>query len=231
MKLQVLVSTMNQTDFSLLKEMNIQSDAIVVNQCKINNFDVVNYNGHKVRFLSLNEKGVGLSRNTALMRSEGDICVLADDDLTYVDGYKDIILKEFNDNPQADIILFNVPSTNKDRPSYIIPKISRVRWYNSLKYGAVNIAFRSESVKKANVSFSLLFGGGARYSAGEDSLFIADCLRKGLKIYTNPKIIGFVKQDESTWFEGYTDKFLLIKAYFLQVYRSGGQRLYVYSLW
>lgn len=214
MKLQVLISTMNQTDFSILKKMNIQSDAIVVNQCKINKFDEVDYNGHKVRFLSLNEKGVGLSRNTALMRSKGDICLFADDDLTYVDGYNEIILKEFKDNPQADIILFNVPSTNKDRPSYLISKKSRVRWYNSLRYGAVNIAFRAESVKKRNIFFSLLFGGGARYSAGEDSLFIADCIRKGLKIYANPQTIGHVNQNQSTWFEGYTDKYFFDKGVF-----------------
>ena len=36
MTLQVLVATMHQTDHSLLEKMNIQSDAIVVNQCNRN---------------------------------------------------------------------------------------------------------------------------------------------------------------------------------------------------
>ncbi len=41
---------------------------------------------------------------------------------------------------------------------------------------------------KKHVSFSLLFGGGARATAmGEDSLFIRDCIRSGMKVYKTPK--------------------------------------------
>lgn len=214
MKVQVLVSTTHQTDYSLLEKMNIRSDAIIINQCDINKFEEFTSNGHKIKFLSFKEQGVGLSRNTALMRSDGDICLFADDDMTYVDKYNEIISREFQKNPQADVIVFNVPSTNIERPTYIIPKPSRVKWYNSLRYGAVKIAVRTEKIKKANVFFSLLFGGGAKYSAGEDSLFIADCLRKGLEIYANPQIIGYVNQKESSWFEGYTDKYFIDKGAF-----------------
>ena len=35
MKLQVLVSCMHQQDYSLLEKMNIQTDAIIINQCDI----------------------------------------------------------------------------------------------------------------------------------------------------------------------------------------------------
>ena len=54
-----------------------------------------------------------------------------------------------------------------------------------------------------------LFGGGAKYSNGEDSLFIHDCLKKGLKIYAVPVIIGHEMEREggSTWFSGYNEKF------------------------
>lgn len=42
---------------------------------------------------------------------------------------------------------------------------------------------------------------------GEDSLFLHDCLEKGLKIYRTSVQIGHEKAGESTWFKGYTDKF------------------------
>ena len=60
---------------------------------------------------------------------------------------------------------------------------------------------------RKNLSFSLLFGGGARYSNGEDSLFIRDCIKKGMKVYKTPVTIGREQERESTWFSGYHKKF------------------------
>lgn len=214
LNIQALISTMDQTDFSLLEKMNIQTDAIVINQCDRNYIKKFKYKDKNISFFSFNERGVGLSRNNALMRATADIVIFADDDMEYVDNYEEIILSEFINNPEADMILFNVPSTNRSRPTYQIEKKSRVRWFNSLRYGAVKIAVKTAEIRKSNVFFSLLFGGGAKYSAGEDSLFIAECLSKGLKIYTTPKIIGYVSQESSSWFEGYTDKFFIDKGAF-----------------
>jgi len=211
MNVQVLVSAMHQTDHTLLEKMNIQTDAIIINQCDKNEFEEFQYKENSIRFLSFAERGVGLSRNNALMRATGDICLIADEDVTYVDNYEDIIAKSFIETSKADIIVFNVPSTNPKRPSYMIPKKSRVRWFNCLRYGAVRIAIRTEKIRETNVSFSLLFGGGAKYSAGEDCLFIADCIKKGLKVYANPAVIGYVSQEESSWFQGYTNKFFVDK--------------------
>lgn len=207
MNVQVLVSAMNQTNHTLLEKMNIQTDAIIINQCDKNELEDFKYKETSIRFLSFAERGVGLSRNNALMRATGDICLIADEDVTYAEDYEGIIVKAFRETPEADIIVFNVPSTNPKRPSYMISKKSRVRWFNCLRYGAVRIAARTERLRETSVSFSLLFGGGAKYSAGEDCLFIADCLKKGLKIYANPAVIGHVSQEESSWFEGYTNKF------------------------
>ncbi len=53
MKLQVLVATMHQKDYSLLDKMNIQSEAIVINQCDENSFEDIEYKGKNVRFISL----------------------------------------------------------------------------------------------------------------------------------------------------------------------------------
>lgn len=205
--LQVLVAAMHQTDHSLLEKMNIQSDAIIVNQCDRYEFEDFDYNGHRINFISFAERGVGLSRNNALMRVSAEICLFADEDVTYVENYKEIVLNSFLEIPDADVIIFNVLSNNQKRPSHVILKRHRVRWFNCLKYGTVRVAARTDKLKMANIYFSLLFGGGAKYSGGEDSLFILECIRKGLKIYADPNIIGHVSQEESSWFEGYTNKF------------------------
>ena len=58
-----------------------------------------------------------------------------------------------------------------------------------------------------NITFSLLFGGGARYCAGEDVTFVQDCLKSGLRVYKSPIIMSVMKQDSSTWFKGYDEKY------------------------
>ncbi|MGN7938754.1 glycosyltransferase family A protein [Virgibacillus sp. 6R] len=211
MDLQVLISTMNQTDYSLLEKMNINSNAIVINQCEKNEYTEFLYKGNRIHFMSFAERGVGLSRNTALMRSTADICLIADDDVTYVDNYKALVLDTFAEFPDADMIVFNVPSTNPERASKEIERKGRVKWYNSLKYGACRMAIRTESFKRENIYFSLLFGGGAKYGSGEDSLFIFDAIKKGLKVYATPTKLGVVSQEGSTWFEGYTNKYFIDK--------------------
>lgn len=207
MRIEVLIATMNQKDYSLLDKMNIQTDAIVVNQCDENRIEEFDYKGHRIKWLSLSEQGVGLSRNTALMRSTADICLFADDDVVYEDGYEQLVLAAFKEKADADIIVFNLQSQNPNRPEIIVKKTHVLRWYNCLKYGAFRIAIRRKQIVKTNVFYSLLFGGGAEYQAGEDNLFITQCLQAKLKGYSFKTQIGTVKQEESTWFRGYNERY------------------------
>ncbi|WP_261130798.1 glycosyltransferase family A protein [Bacillus sp. Marseille-Q3570] len=210
MKLEILLSTMYQNDCEkLLSKMNIKSDAIVVNQSDDDNVEKFDYLGKKVKVMTFNEKGVGLSRNTALMRSSADICLMADDDMVYKDNYEKTVINAFKKRPDADIIIFNVPINKKNKNTKMkVKKNGRVRLINGLKYGTVNIGFRRESIIKNNIFFSLMFGGGALYGSGEDSLFIVESLKKGLKIYSNTEIIAEIEEGESTWFEGFNEKYL-----------------------
>lgn len=211
MKLQVLVSTMHQNDYSLLEKMNIQSDAIIVNQCDKNEIKEFNYNGYTIKWISLNERGVGLSRNTALMRATADIVLFADDDVVYEDGYVEKVIKCFTGNPKIGIAVFNLDSLNPNRKEIIAKKTKNMHLFNCLKFGAFRIAIKREKLLYNNVYFSLLFGGGAKYSAGEDNLFVSDCLKKGIKGLICSDNIGTVAQKESTWFKGYNKSYFYDK--------------------
>ncbi|WP_053373006.1 glycosyltransferase family A protein [Paenibacillus sp. FJAT-27812] len=214
MKLQVLLSTMHQKDHSIIDKMNIKTDAIIINQCDRNEIEQFNHKGNTINYFSLAERGVGLSRNNALMRATADICLFADDDVTYVEGYNETIIRAFEQIPNADVLLFNIPSTNSERPTCNILVQHKVNVFNSLKYGAINIAVKTKKVHMANIMFSLKFGGGAQYSAGEDSLFLTDCIKKKLNVYAVPETIGYVEQETSTWFNGFTDKYFFDKGIF-----------------
>ncbi|MBR2555548.1 MAG: glycosyltransferase [Aeriscardovia sp.] len=211
MTLQVLVATMNQNDHSLLEKMNIQSDAIVVNQCDHNEIESFSFNGHNVLWISLNERGIGLSRNTALMRASADIILFADDDVHYYDDYVQKIESAFMDNSKADMLLFDLDAIGDVKHTETPYKFRRVKWYNSLHYGAVHFACKRGPLFASGITYNLLFGGGAKYSCGEDSIFLANVLNSGFKVWTIPGSIGNVTHGESTWFKGYTDKYFYDK--------------------
>lgn len=207
MTLQVLVSTMHQKDYSLLEKMNIQTDAIIVNQCDTNEITEFTFRGHSIKWISLCERGVGLSRNTALMRATADIVLFADDDVVYADNLEGLVVDEFRKNPKRGVIVFNLESQNPERKEAVVKKPYRLRWYNCLKFGSFRIAAKREPVIFNNIFFSLLFGGGAAFSAGEDNLFITQCLKNGLSGWASEQSIGTVKQEDSTWFSGYHSKY------------------------
>ena len=145
MKVQVLVATTNQSDHSLIKKMNIKTDALIGNQCGKNSVDEFEIDNMLIEYLNFAELGEGLNRNNSLMRANADICLFADDDMIYEDNYKDIVEKAFNDNPSADIIVFNLREKNTTRS--IITKKKRVGYFNYLRYGTARIAVRLSSIK------------------------------------------------------------------------------------
>ena len=207
MKVQVLASVMNQDMHTIVKQMNLGTDAVIINQCDRYAVEEMEWRGHRVRFFSCAERGVGRSRNNAILRADRDICLFSDEDIVYEDGYGERIAEEFARQPRADMILFNI-EVEEARRTYHITDRKRVRWYNCGRYGAVSFAIRTDKLLESGVMFSLLFGGGAKYSNGEDSLFLKEFMSKGYKVYTAPVTIGReVRSGESTWFAGYDRKF------------------------
>lgn len=206
MTVQVLASVMNSSMEQIVRQMNIGSDAVIINQCGRYDYEEMEYKGHKVRFFSCAERGVGRSRNSAILRADRDICLFSDEDIVYEDDYAEKIAAEFAANPAADMILFHI-EVEENRRTYHITERKRVRWYNCGRYGAVSFAVRTERLLESGVTFSLLFGGGAKYSNGEDSLFLKEFMDKGYRVWTAPVTIGRERPGESTWFSGYNEKF------------------------
>ena len=208
---------MNQENIEeLLNNINISTEAIIANQTNNFSYNYLMHKQKKIDIYNFNERGVGLNRNNALMRANADIVLFADDDIEYRDGYEQIILDEFRNNPKADMIFFNLCNNDDLRTRYMIKKCRRVHRYNCLRYGAVRIAVKLDKIKENNIFFSLLFGGGAKYGSGEDSIFIYDCIKSGLKAYSSPKEILTLKESESTWFKGYNEKYFYDKGALLR---------------
>lgn len=217
---EVLMSTMNQKDISFIDEMNIQSDVVIINQTDNNGVCELKYNSFKILFISDTARGLSKSRNLALENATGDICLLCDDDIQYVDGYVDIVKQAFNEIQNADIIIFD--SIITDRAGIVgtkgFKKIKRVPRYKT--FSSVLIAFRRNKIIEKNIKFNTDFGtGSGKYNMCEDSIFLRDCYKNGLKAYIYPAVIHKCAYKKSTWFNGYDRKYFFdIGAYLAQSY-------------
>ena len=108
MTLEVLVSCMHQSDFSLISKTGITGNALVINQCDKNEYQTLATEPYSVRMISTTERGLSRSRNLAMKESFADICLFCDDDEQLVSEYESIILRAFKQLNEADIIAFDV---------------------------------------------------------------------------------------------------------------------------
>ena len=206
MKIQTLAVAIDQTDCALVEQLNIQTDALIGNQCGRTGTETFSFRGHQVTYLHAADRGVGKNRNRLLDHAEGDFLILADDDMRFVDGYPEIAAQAIGACADADVYIFNLIERHPRR--YVNREIARVGRRQYARYGAARLMLRREAIERAGIRFSLEFGGGARYGSGEDTIFLRDCLDKGLKLYAVPYALAEINQEApSSWFTGYHEKF------------------------
>lgn len=210
--LQVLIAAMNETDFSLLENMNINCDCIMANQTGNTLKDDFEIKGNKVKIINSALVGLAANRNLALENATADIVIFADDDMVYADNMPEGVLSAFEKNPKADVIIFSCTETNSEGEVVMEYAHTNKRrtMFNSLKFPTYVIAAKRRSLKRKKIKFSRMFGAGSVYNMGEDTIFLADCFKKGLRVYGSDFNIGTSTKDLH-WFDGYTDEFFFGK--------------------
>lgn len=188
--LEILVSTMQQTSLSFLEKIFSATkikdfDVLVINQT--NEEQILKSENKHVRVINSIEKGLSKSRNLALENASGDICLLADDDVVYVNNFKEIILSAFNKHKNADIITFQMKSDDGElfRNYPVIVRHTKKTVYTA---NSVVIAFRLEAVKN-RIKFNPYFGLGAKFEVADEYIFLRDALNEGLSVYFEPQVI------------------------------------------
>ena len=213
-RFEILCVTMHQNDFSKIQEMNIHSNVVFANQADRTSYEELEFEGKTARMITTATRGVGINRNLALAYANADICLFADDDVRYDDDMEERVLSEFEKYPDADIIIFHLEADDAKRRQLKYKKTRRHGRFERMPWGGVRIAFRLSSVKKANVCFTTLFGGGCMFPSGEDSMWLIESKRKGLKFYVSKETIGKISFGESSWFTGFDEKFYFAKGAF-----------------
>ncbi|MBQ9362141.1 MAG: glycosyltransferase family 2 protein [Bacteroidaceae bacterium] len=128
-------------------------------------------------------KGLCRNRNNAIQHASGDILLVADDDCQYTAEALDTVIKTYELNPSADIILFqsNLEKYFPERPT-LYQKAFQDGYYPS----SVEMSFR----KGLGLRFDERFGLGSEHlSAGEESVFLKDAENAQYSIVCIPKRI------------------------------------------
>ena len=136
----------------------------------------------------LDVKGVSHNRNNSLKHCNGDIILIADDDIIYEKDAFNKILETFEKRPQMDLGLFmmNYPNPKIYPDKEVEVGVPFPKYY----YGsAVEIALRRNKIGSLN--FWPGIGPGNDYLlTGEDEFFLISAIRKGLKSHFIPVLIG-----------------------------------------
>ena len=129
MTLEILLSCMHQKDHSLISKANITGNVLMVNQCDGSSDIRFPTEKGEGRIISTTQRGLTKSRNLAILESTADICLLCDDDEVFESNYEDIILRAYEELPQADVIIFKMTNRTPSFPD----KVMRLRFPKTAK--------------------------------------------------------------------------------------------------
>ena len=107
MDVNVLVSCMNQQDYSIIEKSNLCNVGVVVVNQNTSDESIMTIDK---RHLWINSKtrGLSVSRNMAIKNSKADICLISDDDEIFVDNVEQVIKDAYESHPDADVIIFKI---------------------------------------------------------------------------------------------------------------------------
>lgn len=159
-----------------------------------------------IRILISKSKGLAANRNNLLKNASAPIILFSDNDVIYQPHSFTSIIAAFQENLDADFLLFKFSSDNciKQYPESVFdfPKLPKSYYPSSIE-----IAGRRERLDGLRFDESYY----ERYHANEELLFLASAEKKGLKIRFIPLLIAFHQNSTTGTRNRYTDKFIEAK--------------------
>ena len=184
--IEILIATMNQTNFDFLEAMFLFSDykkfnILIVNQTTQN--CLLQSDNERIKVLNVFETGLAKSRNLALINATKKLLVFTDDDVVFQQKFDKKIIKAFNHYKNHDGFRFQYLNSQgnlaKKYPKEFQSKLTK---FEILNTSSVELVFKRESLIKANMQFDENFGLGAKFFMGEEAIFVSDGIKNGLKM-------------------------------------------------
>jgi glycosyltransferase involved in cell wall biosynthesis len=136
-------------------------------------------------------RGLSRNRNKALSLADGDIGVLADDDVIYRNEYINTVLTAYRADPDLGAACFKI-ATPAGEPEYkdYYTESYLLNEKSHHYLSTLEITFNLKKIRDNNIRFDERFGMGSELNIfGEEAVFIFDCIKKGLKVRYLPEYI------------------------------------------
>ncbi len=203
-KLQVLLSVMDKDDsLHYVDMLNIRTDVLIINQCGTENEYEQGGRYGNIYVRESRKRGLSVSRNEALSNARADRVILCDNDVRYDDDAFERINAAFDRNPDAGILVFFIERPERKTP--VLKKEGPLGRLHSMKIFSPEIALRRSII--GDLCFDTRFGSGARYSMGEENIFLFSAIKRGIRVVYVPERIAHLLPQESGWFKGYNETF------------------------
>jgi glycosyltransferase involved in cell wall biosynthesis len=138
-----------------------------------------------VRVLHLEGTGVAKSRNAAIANAQGKYLVFADDDIVFDLDSLDTITGHFEKCECSLVLGQAVDPQGVLRKKYP----TEVQWlnrFNSGRAATYEMVIRVADIDNEDIRFDENFGAGATNYLGDEYIFIADMVKRGLKAHFLP---------------------------------------------
>ena len=209
--IEILIPTFNkdlEEMRSIIKKANIFSDTIIRSQCgKTGVFEEI-VNTFKVKYVFADDIGTSKNRNELLKLSAKEFVMFVDDDLTFNNGCGEIIENDFLFNKKSDAIEYSLEFEGKEK-NLFFKQYKKNSLLKTGNHGIISIVFRRMRLIEINAEFDERFGPGTQCSCGEDTIFRHTYHKKLNDFITSSFVLGFVRNETSTWFKGKNKKYFL----------------------
>ena len=133
------------------------------------------------KLVELKSKGVAKSRNAALKYASGKYLIFGDDDITFDESGIAELVNYFESHPECSILLAQTSDESGELRKLYPSRAHKLSRLNSAKAATYEMMVRLDAIRDAGITFDENFGAGADSYLGDEYIFIADALKKGLR--------------------------------------------------
>jgi glycosyltransferase involved in cell wall biosynthesis len=207
-KVSLIVSTRGRTAEldKFLSHLDAQTytnfEIVIVDQNEDNRIDAL-LTRHSLRqtHLRSSERGLSRGRNAGLVKAQGDILAIPDDDCWYTPKVLEEVTTFFESRPEVDVL--SVVECNPDGEPMIPKRPPAAGWCDTRPVGLVqrrsawvpqsSMIFLRRSVYEKVGFFSAWMGvgGGTQFESGEETDYLLRALRAGFRMWFEPSIRVF----------------------------------------
>jgi len=218
-ELEILISTMNRTSLDFLSTMfsghnYLDFNVLIINQTTK---DKLLYSEHdSIRIINSFEKGLSKSRNIAIKNAIKPICLIADDDVVFLEDFDKKVIDAHNKYIFPIITFQTLTTDNKFYWKYPSePKL--LNEYMIRKTLSVEISIKKDLINE--ISFDDRFGLGATFEDGENYIFLSEAKKKNISMWFVNKSVS-IHQPISSSDEVQSNRYLFARGA-LNAYKYG----------